>query len=486
MKKVWTYIDSLIMGYRDCFTREIPFEWFVVVVIGFIVRTDANGVTSFVRALRFESTRAYKAIIHFFRSNAWFLKELRDKWIKTVGSSTYMHLEDRRPVIIGDHTNVPKEGVRMPGVKKIHQESENSSKAETISGHTFGCVGVLIGKGAKIFCTPLSMLVHDGIKPMLRHKNPGCAEESMLTRLMREACEVAAAFDKACYLLLDRAFLTTGVISALNEELAKATQPLVTLITRPKSNYVGWPPSAMPAGGGAPADKKKIRIMSLFEKAADQFTTAEAIIYQQTEAVRYYCVNLLWGRELYQEIRFVLVDSDVFKGVLACTDLTLDPIRIIELYCLRFKIETSFRAFKQVLSGFGYHFWTHRMPVFKPYETVEVMAKKVENAGSFCMDHIVSALDAIEGFVLLACIALGILQLVSLSFPAEINKNECHWLRTYSSVMPSEETTKINLQHSFFRILHKCPDLGLVKVIKARRRATANDADDGVIESDIA
>lgn len=33
----------------------------------------------------------------------------------------------------------------MPDVKKLHQESENSSKAEYIFGHMFGEVGVLYG-----------------------------------------------------------------------------------------------------------------------------------------------------------------------------------------------------------------------------------------------------------------------------------------------------------------------------------------------------
>ena len=92
MKKVWVYIDSLIMGFHDVFTREIPFEWFVVTVIGFIVRTDVNGVTSFVRAVRFASTRAYKALIHFFRSSAWTLEKLRDMWIKIVRESGFIHL----------------------------------------------------------------------------------------------------------------------------------------------------------------------------------------------------------------------------------------------------------------------------------------------------------------------------------------------------------------------------------------------------------
>jgi len=33
----------------------------------------------------------------------------------------------------------------MPGVKRLHQDSDNSGKGATIWGHHFGYVGLLIG-----------------------------------------------------------------------------------------------------------------------------------------------------------------------------------------------------------------------------------------------------------------------------------------------------------------------------------------------------
>ena len=36
----------------------------------------------------------------------------------------------------------------MPGVKKLHQDSEDSSKGEYIFGHLFGAVGAVISKSA--------------------------------------------------------------------------------------------------------------------------------------------------------------------------------------------------------------------------------------------------------------------------------------------------------------------------------------------------
>jgi hypothetical protein len=40
---------------------------------------------------------------------------------------------------------VSKEAQKMPGVKKLHQESENSGKPPYIYGHHHGVLGILAG-----------------------------------------------------------------------------------------------------------------------------------------------------------------------------------------------------------------------------------------------------------------------------------------------------------------------------------------------------
>ena len=76
----------------------------------------------------------------------------------------------------------------------------------------------------------------------------------------------------------------------------------------------------------------------------------------------YLCMDLLWGDGLYQPLRFVLVKFKNIDTILVCTDLTFTPEQIIRLYGHRFKIEVSFRALKQTIAGFFYHFWTKYMP----------------------------------------------------------------------------------------------------------------------------
>ena len=67
---------------------------------------------------------------------------------------------------------------------------------------------------------------------------------------------------------------------------------------------------------------------------------------------------------------------------------------------------------------------------------------------------------------------MGLIQLCSLKFYDEINKNEKHWLRTKSSTIPSEETTQICLRYSLRTLCDKCDDLALVTAIHGHRSSS--------------
>lgn len=79
---------------------------------------------------------------------------------------------------MGDGIKISKEGRKMPGVKGLHQESEDVSKPEWIRGHYFSALGLLLGAGQALFATPIVLKLHDGIDPV----------EADASRLIRILC----------------------------------------------------------------------------------------------------------------------------------------------------------------------------------------------------------------------------------------------------------------------------------------------------------
>jgi len=139
------------------------------------------------------------------------------------------------PILIGDGMKEGKEAKKMPGVKKLHQESENSSKATCIFGHMFGAVGVLVGNASKMFCLPLSMRIHGGDKMLAKWADPKHVAESHVVRIVRDACRVAKGLlQRKSILLPGRYCLSVNALKALVEEQLQAGKPLVAIVVRVK------------------------------------------------------------------------------------------------------------------------------------------------------------------------------------------------------------------------------------------------------------
>ena len=76
-------IEEFLTDFRCCFQYTVTFNWFLVIILGFIVRSDHLGVSSFVRCFYFQS-KAYNSLLCFFRSSAWSLTDLLDRWVETL------------------------------------------------------------------------------------------------------------------------------------------------------------------------------------------------------------------------------------------------------------------------------------------------------------------------------------------------------------------------------------------------------------------
>jgi len=460
------YLDESLSEFRGCFSRKATFEWFVAIVVGLLVRTDHLGVTSVIRGL-FLSTE-YVSLLGFFRSRAWKLENLTAKWCSVVSRHAPLVRVNGAVVMVGDGVKQSKEGRRMPGVKRQHQESEDSSKAEYMFGHLFGGVGILAETARKCFCIPLALRLQDGVKTIFGWGEKEERQASHVVEMIRLAYSQAVRFGKSI-LLLDRLFLTVPALQTLDE--VNAGGHLMNIITKAKSNCIAYePPEIAPGKRGRPKKKgEKIKLFDMFAAKRDRFINAEICLYGKPEQVRYYCVDLLWGQSLYKNLRFVLVEYNNTRSILVSTDLMLEPISIIELYGRRFCIEIMFREMKQVICSFGYRFWSKHMPKLNRFKKKTDPDPLDEITDQRAKNRITLAIKAIEGFVFCATVATGLLQMVSLTFSGTDELGHLRFLRTRRNAVVSEATVADFLRKNFFRLLLIHPDLPITRIISDKQ-----------------
>src|SRR5450756_696693 len=140
---LWYHWWNLVCELRSACARSRTFLWMSLCLAGFSTRKDLLGVTSIVRALGLEPA-CYDRLLDFFHSPALDLDKLTRAWCALVFRFNSGLLRvNSRPVLVGDGIKVAKAGRKMPGVKKLHQESDSNTKPEYIFGHSCQAVAVL-------------------------------------------------------------------------------------------------------------------------------------------------------------------------------------------------------------------------------------------------------------------------------------------------------------------------------------------------------
>ncbi len=229
-----SYLFNSLAYFRKCFSRTIPWILFCMIVLSFIGSGEMVGVTSFCRFWGAGETM-YHIFRHFFRSSAWTLSNLVSHWAAFVlkqGETVYVQ---GRAVLLGDHTHVPKDGRRMPGVVSLHQQSETQSKPSYFRGHCWGAIGIVIGTMALPFCLPLDLAIHLGLLHCGQKDKAERSAGTMGTRVVQMAIDFAYKNNVLSVLVLDAFFPNKAIF-----KLAAATwsidfkQPFVTLIIRAK------------------------------------------------------------------------------------------------------------------------------------------------------------------------------------------------------------------------------------------------------------
>ena len=120
---------------------------------------------------------------------------------------------------------------------------------------------------------------------------------------------------------------------------------------------------------------------------------------------------------------------------------------------------------KHLVGGFCYRFWTNSWPKLKRKKKSDLPV--LSESG---IEKTTQVVTAIERFVNIAGISLGLLQYLALTRAADIWGSYHGWLRTRSSETPSEAVVQSVIQTEYFFSGEKVPFCDTLRIINRKRR----------------
>jgi hypothetical protein len=438
--RLWIHWFKAVSYLKDACSRRKTFAWMVVALLGFCIRPDLAGVTSFIRA-GFVRGALYKRLLDMFHSPALDIGKLTTLWVKLVSRLFKPATYQGYLLLVADGIKIPKEGRQMPAVKKLHQSSSDNSKPAYIMGHSCQAVGILVaGVAGKLVSIPLVSRIHEGVVwTNLRRF-------TLLDKLVELLRPIQKILDKKSILVADAYYASRKIIKPLLEEGNH-------LVTRVKSNAVAYEwavPCTTNKRGRPKKYGDKIKLNRQWDRKS-AFESAPSPVYgEEGVQIEYLALNLLW-RPVGYEVKFVLVKHPK-RGriILMTTMISMDPIDVIEIYGYRFKIETGFKSAIHTLGAYAYHFWMRDMKPLKRNSGDQYMHR--EPAGY--REAVKRKIGAYHRYIQLACIAQGLLIFLSVVHPALVWRRFGSWLRTMRTEnAPSELVVATALRNTLPQFL---------------------------------
>lgn len=434
--------------------RNRTFIWMCVALMGFCVRPDLLGVTSLVRALGLQPA-CYDRLLDFFHSPALNLEALTRLWAALV---VKLHpglvICNGRHVLVGDGIKVGKAGKKMPGVKRLHQESESNTKPEYILGHSCQAVGILVKGLSSIVCLPLAARIHEGV--VFSNRDQRTLLDKMIALLG------SLGLDAPCYFVADAYYASCKIALPL---LRQGNH----LVTRVRKNAVAYMPAPVPERpkrGHPKVYGEKVRLKSLFDDTGAMQSIDSPVYGESGVQLRVRTIDLLW-RPVGRLVRFAAVIHPTRgRMILMTTDLDIQTRDLIQLYGYRFKIEVSFKSALHTVGAFLYHFWMAKMTPI----TRKAKDQYMHHKSNSYRDAVRRKLDAYHRFIQLGLIAQGIMVALATTVPALVWSSYGSWLRTIRpGIAPSEAVVACALKNTLpYFLTDSAPAPILAKFIQER------------------
>jgi hypothetical protein len=432
--ELWQTWFFVILNLESAFSRKATFYWFITITAAMTVRDNdfLGGVSSLVRRLGLKDV-SYQSILDFFHSSAVDLDKLCVLWAGLCISKFQTEKLNGRPILVADGNKNAKSGRKMPGVKLLHQDSENNNKAEFIMGHMCQAVGVLVFGVSSVFCCPIVIEIHEGLKFSNRDKRT--LHDKLINMIFKLNLSVG------WYLVADAYYANSSIIKQLPDGCH--------LVSRVKHNTIAYKEVVSLVQRRAGRPKKygeRVHLYSEFKTG----NMAEISIPQRSgepfEAT-YKVLDLLW-KPVGKKVRFVLVHH-LTKGkiILMGTDLNLSAEDMIKAYVLRFKIEVGF--FQQIYT-FGansYRFWMASLDKIRKGDKDKHLHKKSEDYKR----RVRQKIQAYNLYMQIGLIAQGLAQYLSCFKSDMVYQNFRTYFRTIrTDKSPSEKIAAKALQNTFW------------------------------------
>jgi hypothetical protein len=423
--RLWLEWFRCLEALRPACARTTTFLWMCVALMGLSVRAELAGVTSFVRALGL-APESYPKLLHLFHSPGLDLDRLSAAWIGLALRRFVPLRVGPRMVVVADGLKVPKEGRKMPAVKKLHQESANNSKPAFISGHSCQALALLVlGPVGRVCTVPLVSRIHEGLVFSNRD------QRTLLDKLIEMLLPVTRWLESSVVLVADAYYASRKIALPLLDRGHH-------LVTRVRSNATACRPvprPRRPRRGRPRLYGTKLKLRKLWDDR-DAFRSVRSPLPEEHGVrLRYRSEDLLW-RPVGRLVRFVWIDHPL-RGrlLLMTTDLELEPLQVLVLYSYRFRIEVSFRQALRTLGTYAYRFW------------MMAMTPRRRGAGDQYLHHTTEdyrrlvrrKLAAYHRSIQLGCIAQGLLQHLALNHRKRVWQHFHTWMRTMNTAAPPSE-----------------------------------------------
>jgi hypothetical protein len=160
--------------------------------------------------------------------------------------------------------------------------------------------------------------------------------------------------------------------------------------------------------------------------------------------LRYRTVDLLW-RPVGCLVRFVaVIHPHRGSKIFLATDLTLQPLDIIRLYGVRFKIEVAFKQAVHTVGTYSYHFWMAAMTPIPRRSGNQHLHRKSDSYRA----QVQRKMRAYGCHIQTGVIAQGLLQMLSVLHSQMVWRCFGSWIRTIRpGIPPSEQVVAPALRH---------------------------------------